>query len=278
MNIKYLDPMAGINRLAINDELFYRMCDLARDLDVRFERKNIGNIICRMFRQAHPNTFFYTEVNPTHPRGYYMAENLLDELVHFSGSHHEEALALLAKEKGRVPSKKPARAAKVKKAAINGPRLVAEMIAYTTVAYDQYEIGYFLRDNTLWFKVADIARILRPETLLHSVAANSARTAGVKVLAVRHPKHGRRGSYFVQLRDFSKICEFCHVSGRTVVAKKLHAYLQTLVGDAPVIETEVTGNPASIEELRAMNAKLLEAMNAMMAFIAKTEGSAKVGA
>lgn len=283
MELKLLEPVSGVHRLAINGETFLRMADLAREFDNRYQVADIGSEICKQFRQAKSDTFFYVEMNPSRKRGYYMNENLLDQLVHYAALTKERIAAELAAAPVKLKSKPiGSRTAKTKpKRRHYTPAMEHDRFVYPVTMIKGQELGYFADAGELWVKIADVARILRPGTQIYCSIPTIARTAGIDIRAVRHPHRGTRPSYFVPLRIWTDICRLCHISPSAVASRSLRhqlGELQQLHGVEivkqvelanPVVDTQPVDTSSEIEQLKAMNAKLLETMSNMMSLFAK---------
>lgn len=273
MNIKYLEPLYNVHRIALNDETYLRMADLGREFDARYRMSGIGSSLCKLFRQAKAGTFFYMEMNPAQQRGYYMRDSLLDDLVHFASSHHETVRAELLAKNQVTKMTKPAKR-QTKRC------LLTDSFVYSVTMIGSQELGHFTDNNEAWVKIADVARILRPNTQLYSVMPSVARHRGLTIRAVRHPSRGTRASYFVPMSAFEELCDILNVGPRTINARKIKSVIEGQTADEKPIEIErPLQSTSEIDELRALNAKLLDTVNSMMTLMAKqVEGPVKVDA
>lgn len=277
MEFKTLDPIAGVHRVSLNGETYIRMADLSREFDAKYGLKGIGSEICKLFRQSKQNTFFYVEMNPTRKRGYYIHEDMLDQLVHFAAANHdlvrETFVGTLDKPKARSKQKthrkqtSPARAAD-------------ERFNYPIAQIEGKELGYFMDGPETWVRIADIARLLRPETQLFATIPTTARVTGLPIRAITHPLRGPRPSYFVPMSRWNELCALCKIGPAAIMARTLRNEIASLHEPVGIeLSPPVISGRSELDELKAMNAKLLDTVNSMMAVIAKqADGPVKVGA
>lgn len=265
MKIEYLEPNADIGaRIKLNGETYLRLVDVARDFDLKFQVNGIGAIIAKMFREANPDVFFYLETNTQRPRGYYMAEPLLDKFVHFATKNASTAL-------GKMQEPKKLRASQVKpKRAISKKimkMLPTEVMRLSYTSINGSPIEYFVEDGSVWVRLRSLAAVLRPDANYLDTFATFARQRGLTLRAIRSPNTKVKPSYYGPLTSWSSYLNILTVPADDPNAAAVYDRLKRLAlpqhDQYKVAKAEVDALPELVE-LRAMNRTLVATVDRLI--------------
>ena len=256
-----------VGRVTIAGEHYLRMFDLAHDIDIRLGLKGIGGELCRMFRKANSNVFFYREIDPRYLRGYYMPLNKLDALVHFCGENAEAARGNL-----NVKKKISNQVTAVKKPKSTTQRTNTDALeakTFQSINLPDCKIPYIFEDGRMWIRARNFATYLRPGTSVYSTFGTKFADHGGTVRKLHDPKFSSKPSLFFPYDQLVAAAKLLLVGPqnnslkvfRKAVEEILRPTLPNVYRTIPITTpaTDIALVQAELAEVKAMLAQLVQA-------------------